>query len=622
MLLLLASVALPAERPELLALCYHDVVPTTLAAQADPNAVTVDSLVQQFAWLRERGYQPVSLDAWRGDPARLPAKPVLLTFDDGYASFYERVLPLLQLFGYPAVLAPVTRWIDTPEGATVDYGGEPAPRERFLTWAQIREIAGSGLVEIASHSHDLHRGLPANPQGNQQPAAVTHVYDRAGDRYESDADLTQRVHDDLARSIELIAQHTGTRPRTVAWPYGRYTAATVAAARSLGLDTALTLDRASNPVGSRTIHRLLLGSDMTLFDFAMAVQHLYPRAPLRAAQVDLDYLYDADPAQTERNLGALLDRIKAMGLNAVFLQAFADPDGDGVAGALYFRNRHLPMRADLFNRAAWQLRTRAGVAVFAWMPVLAFALPDPERNAALAVRASDGSERERHHRLSPFDPEARRIVREIYQDLGRAGAFDGVLFHDDAYLSDGEDRSAAALAYYRDVWQVDADAPSLARRKSLLLSDLTGVLADELRAYQPALKTARNLYARVLMEPDSEAWFAQNFADFLQRYDYTAVMAMPYLEQAGNAERWLRRLVARVQLYPGAIDRTLFQVQTVDWRRGMPIPAATLGHQLELLMASGARNIGYYPDDFASGRPSVQLVRSHLSVNSYPALAE
>ena len=45
---------------------------------------------------------------------------------------------------------------------------------------------------------------------------------------------------------------------------------------------------------------------------------------------------------------------------------------DGVAEALYFPKRHLPMRADLFNRVAWQLMARAGVKVFAWMPVLAF----------------------------------------------------------------------------------------------------------------------------------------------------------------------------------------------------------------------------------------------------------
>ncbi len=41
--------------------------------------------------------------------------------------------------------------------------------------------------------------------------------------------------------------------------------------------------------------------------------------------IDLDYIYDPDPQQQERNLGHLLDRINAMGVNTVYLQAFSDP---------------------------------------------------------------------------------------------------------------------------------------------------------------------------------------------------------------------------------------------------------------------------------------------------------
>ena len=66
--------------------------------------------------------------------------------------------------------------------------------------------------------------------------------------------------------------------------------------------------------------------------------------------------------------------MRAMRINTVYLQAFSDADGNGQAEALYFPNRHLPMRADLFSYVAWQLRTRARVFVYAWMPVLAFDL--------------------------------------------------------------------------------------------------------------------------------------------------------------------------------------------------------------------------------------------------------
>jgi hypothetical protein len=53
-----------------------------------------------------------------------------------------------------------------------------------------------------------------------------------------------------------------------------------------------------------------------------------------------------------------------MGVNTVYLQAFSDPDANGSADMVYFPNRHIPMRADLFNRVAWQIQTRTPVSVF------------------------------------------------------------------------------------------------------------------------------------------------------------------------------------------------------------------------------------------------------------------
>ena len=150
---------------ELLALCYHDVVHTEEEAKLDQSAVTVDMLVQHLSWLAGSGYTPITLQQWYSD-APLPDKPVLLTFDDGYASFRSIVLPLLELYGFPAVLAVVTSWVDTPAGQNVDYGGELRSRDGFLDWQDLDEVAASRLVEIVSHSHDLHRGTTANTFGN------------------------------------------------------------------------------------------------------------------------------------------------------------------------------------------------------------------------------------------------------------------------------------------------------------------------------------------------------------------------------------------------------------------------------------------------------------------------
>ena len=61
-----------------------------------------------------------------------------------------------------------------------------------------------------------------------------------------------------------------------------------------------------------------------------------------------------------KNVGALVQRIHDLQISTVFLQAFADPDASGIARQVYFPNSQLPVRADLFNRVAWQIKTRTG----------------------------------------------------------------------------------------------------------------------------------------------------------------------------------------------------------------------------------------------------------------------
>src|SRR5690606_15586105 len=199
------------------------------------------------------------------------------------------------------------------------------------------------------------------------------------------------------------------------------------------------------------IPRVLVSNDPQLENFASASMVMENNTVMRVAHVDLDYVYDPDPEQMERNLGELVQRIADMQITTVFLQAFADPLGDGLARSVYFPNRHLPMRADLFNRAAWQLKSRAFVNVYAWMPVLSFDL-DPQITRVSHWDPDTGKtdiNPDYYQRLSPFDPVARQQIIEIYEDLSSHALFNGILFHDDAMLSDFEDAGPLALATYQ-----------------------------------------------------------------------------------------------------------------------------------------------------------------------------
>lgn len=601
-----ALAPLAAGANELLVLSYHDVR-DEVARKGDPDAYAVST--QNFAahldWLSGHGYHPVALSdviaASRGGKP-LPPKAVLLTFDDGLRSIYTHVFPLLRAYNYPALMAVVTSWVDLPRDQKVDYGPRMFTHDDFVTWDQLREMQASGLIEVASHSHALHRGVTSNPQGNSMPAAITRAWDEKTQRYESEAEYLARIRKDLGDSAAAIKRELGVGPKSVIWPYAAYNSQTNAIADELGMAVTFDLEGRHQKIGAdlHGLARLLVFDNPTVNDLAYELRHDEALDGLRALQVDLDYVYDADPAQQARNLDKLIERVKQVGPSHVFLQAFADPDGNGSADALYFPNRHLPMRADLYNRVAWQLKTRAHVKVFAWLPVLGFELPDKALNQRLAIQASNPKET---FRLNPFEPQTRRIVADVYEDLAVSGYTEGLLFHDDALLRDDELRG-------------QAPADPAARTRALI--DFTHELARAAGKWRPKLITVRNLFAAPVLEPRSEAWFAQNLAAFNQAYDYTAVMAMPWMEQSRDPQAWMDRLLADVKRSPRGLSHTIFELQTVDWRDDRPIPAARLKAMAHRLQAGGARHLAWYPDNFIDDQPSTRDAREIMSARGFP----
>jgi poly-beta-1,6-N-acetyl-D-glucosamine N-deacetylase len=118
---------------------YHDILPT--------KEVFFDVTPEEFAadlqLIREKGLTPISLDQLVEHLAtgtQLPEKPIVLSFDDGYAGHYTHVWPLLRQYGYPAVFAIYPSKVGRGFGRS------------SLTWEQLREMAADPLVTIASHS--------------------------------------------------------------------------------------------------------------------------------------------------------------------------------------------------------------------------------------------------------------------------------------------------------------------------------------------------------------------------------------------------------------------------------------------------------------------------------------
>lgn len=648
--LLLALLFIPCASPvfsaghddvSLTVISYHEIVDPK-EALIPAYAVSPTMFVRHIDWLRNNGFNFVNVDqiiaANRGERS-LPPKAVLLTFDDGYQSVANNAWPMLRMLGIPSVHAVVTRWQESAD--SVDFDGKSIPRSAFMSWEQLSAMRATGLVEIASHSHDLHRGIVSNPQGNLQPATTARAFDPVARRYETEKSFVQRVTADLKRSSTIIARRTGQRPRVIVWPYGKYNVVAEEAANAAGMILGLTLDDGGNSgaVPPMRLRRILVERSMDIGDLRYAINVRNAGLtendrPQKIAHVDLDYIFDEDAKQQERNLDHLIDRLTWLGVNAVYLQAFSDPDANGSAAEVYFPNRHVPMRADLFSRVAWQIRTRTPVRrVYAWMPLLAWELPRTNSAATQTVKTLAGTSKASvnmgYIRLSPFSTDARRVIHEIFQDLSRYSSFDGIIYHDDITLNDFEDDSAFARAAYRE-WGLPDSVSAIRSSDDLIgrwtilkinyLDEFAREIADAVRIEKPSLLTARNLYAQVALNPRAETWYAQALENSLRHYDFTAIMAMPYMEGAVDSLQFQRDLFNAVMRFPEGRRKVVFELQSVDWRHDQrPIPTDELVRSIEVLYELGALHVGYYPDMMFESHPEPAAMRRVFSLRSNDA---
>ncbi|MEG0405866.1 MAG: poly-beta-1,6-N-acetyl-D-glucosamine N-deacetylase PgaB [Acinetobacter sp.] len=618
---------------------YHEITDHK-DALIPSYAVTTQQFSEHIDWLQKNGYHFINVDqllkAHQGKYT-LPTKPVLLTVDDGYQSFYQNAYPIIRAKKIPVVLAVVGSWLEPKADQKVDFGGDEITRNKILSWNELKEMQNSGFVEIASHSYHLHRGVTANPQANSEPAAITRIYDLKTKTYESDASYRTRVYQDLKKNNDLLKAHGLRSPRVMVWPYGRYNMQLVQISKQLGMPITITLDDGADHAKQsiQNMGRILIQGNMSTNALAQEIKNRElnfndNNRPQKIMHVDLDYIYDPDPQQQERNLGNLLDRINGMGVKTVYLQAFSDPDANGSADMVYFPNRHIPMRADLFNRVAWQIQTRTPVQrLYAWMPLLAWELPksDPVSKELVLTQQAKADEHLNmgYIRLSPYSPKARQAIKEIYQDLAKSTPFDGLLFHDDVTLSDYEDASPQALAAYAkqglptDLAQIRGNDDKLQKwtaYKTRTLDDFAMELAGEVRQYQPYLMTARNLYAQVALNPYAENWYAQSLEESLKRYDFTAIMAMPYMEQVDNPEKFYTDIMNRVKQYPNGIKKTVMELQAINWRNDQKIPSEEMAATIKSLYQQGAMHIAYYPDDPIKQHPDVETMRKAFALKS------
>lgn len=134
-------------------LSYHKI---TSQKEFGVNTISPGRFRQQMQYLREKKFQSITFqDIIHG---RIPTKPIIITFDDGYASVYDEAFPVLKEMNFTAVIFIITSFIgkknswDTPLSSGRFY---------HLNESQITELVKSRM-EIGSHGVS-HRALTYLP---------------------------------------------------------------------------------------------------------------------------------------------------------------------------------------------------------------------------------------------------------------------------------------------------------------------------------------------------------------------------------------------------------------------------------------------------------------------------
>ena len=193
-------------------------------------SVTPANLEQQMGLLAADGAHTVSLDdvmrALSGGPP-LPARPVVLTFDDGHDDFAFRAVPVLQSYGFSATAFVVPGFLG---------------RSSYLSLAQLHGVVAAGMTIGAHTMHHVDLAAVA--------ASV--------------------ATDEISRSRTVLQALTGQQVLDFAYPYGIFTARVIGMVRQAGFRDASTTEPGTRQYASQPflLRRIEVSGYDTLSSFA------------------------------------------------------------------------------------------------------------------------------------------------------------------------------------------------------------------------------------------------------------------------------------------------------------------------------------------------------------------
>lgn len=235
-------------RNDVAVLMYHQL---TGEPEQHPGLLTAGQFEYQLSLLKQGGFKVITMEQYRRfklEQGPIPDNAVLLTFDDGYESFYTVAFPILQKYGYTAVNFVIVSDIDHPER-------NQAPK---LTWEQMREMKRSGMG-FYNHTYDLHHYAAVDAGGVMRPAASSLLYIADENRNEINEEYYSRVTADLAMAEQRLKEELDNEDSALAFPYGSFNERLLKASEQVGIPLTFNIHEGMNSAMDASVCRINAG---------------------------------------------------------------------------------------------------------------------------------------------------------------------------------------------------------------------------------------------------------------------------------------------------------------------------------------------------------------------------
>ncbi|WP_438447518.1 polysaccharide deacetylase family protein [Gorillibacterium sp. sgz5001074] len=243
--------SLPAKsihyRDKVIVLMYHHL------AEVEANeevTITPAKFESHLKVLKDRKYQVISIEDYvrfvkENQP--VPPNAVVITFDDGYESYYRYGYPLLKKYGFTATNFLVTSYMDSNN-----------PSLPFMTWKQVKEMHDAGF-SFYSHSHNSHGKVRGADNQLVAPLA-NRIWLDGKQRMENESEYRKRIRDDLSTANQLLSDHLGNDMNILCFPLGFYNKTIMEIGNEIGIDFFFTTRDGINSRNDKEIVRIHAGT--------------------------------------------------------------------------------------------------------------------------------------------------------------------------------------------------------------------------------------------------------------------------------------------------------------------------------------------------------------------------